>query len=165
MAEDNDRKEKRITMATLSKTVFEKFGAVQGKWCFQIDRDEVDHVWESMCHSLYNDFFEDRLQVSAAMPQQSKHCIAVLTNDYTDFKHQERMVKAVRSTGVQAKLFLKPTAASVLQLYPQRYPWNDRATSLYVVPEHQPTILHWAEFSKRNNISQSWKSTRLSEAL
>ena len=152
MAEDNERQEKKITMQTLSKSVFEKQGAVGGKWLFNIDREEVDDTWENICRSLFDDIFEDRAQVTTADPLSFQHCIALSTTDYTDTRLQERFVKGIRSAGVSGMLRLKPLAASSLELYPGTYPWSERSTSLFYVLDEQTSILTLPEYSKRKII-------------
>eukprot|EP01063_Lacrimia_lanifica_P019858 TRINITY_DN27264_c0_g1_i1.p1 TRINITY_DN27264_c0_g1~~TRINITY_DN27264_c0_g1_i1.p1 ORF type:complete len:230 (+),score=80.44 TRINITY_DN27264_c0_g1_i1:90-779(+) len=165
MAEDDERVEKQITMESLCRRVFERHGAVQAKWVFQIDRCDVDQLWGELCENLYDDWFEDRIQVSAADPANAQHAVAVHTSDFSNMKQQEKLVRSIRNAGVEERLMLKPVAATQLQLYPDEPPWNSRATSLYVVLPQQVTILPYKTFRKRRNVRSEMAGTRLSEAL
>eukprot|EP01064_Diplonema_japonicum_P018389 TRINITY_DN2707_c0_g3_i5.p1 TRINITY_DN2707_c0_g3~~TRINITY_DN2707_c0_g3_i5.p1 ORF type:complete len:249 (+),score=62.33 TRINITY_DN2707_c0_g3_i5:66-749(+) len=163
MDEDDERTKKLITIEGLSHAVFEKHGAAEGKWFGFVDRDDMEAVWGALCTALYDDLLEDRIQATPADPATSQHAIAVLTTDYTDRPLQERIVKAIRQAGVTSSLHLKPLAATHLALYPNTYPWGNRATTLFFVSERQHHILGAAERSKRDSTRFVFRS--LTDAL
>ena len=164
MAADDDRQKKLITMTGLSKAVFEGNGAVEGRWLVNVERDQVDTIWEAVCEALYDDRLGDKAQVTPAHANSDMHCIAIHTSDYSDLKRQEKIVKVIRSINIDEKLLLKPCAATALGLYPGEAPWGDRATTLYACLEHQSTILQLEEYTKRRSMMFGFRKC-ISDAL
>ena len=165
MAVDGDRKKKLVTMEALSKAVFERHGAVQGKWNCFVDRADVNELWAQALEFLYEGRFEERIQVSPADAVSSTHCIAIHTADYTDMKKQEQIIRAARKLGIHDTMVLKPLAATALGLYPEVPPWGERGTSLLASPREQTTIISASEHSKRIHISSAMAEARISDAL
>ena len=133
LRKDEERLIQQIDMESILP-LFIKHKYYLGKWCFTIERDDVDDVWERTCSLLFNKGLGCGVaKVSPAHPESDTHMLCVYSLDLTNTWDVQRVGEQIRrELDIQdTVLKYKPEAATQLDLYCENDKWGPRPTTVY----------------------------------